>query len=246
MGLVGGLVDKTAIVMGGGTGFGAGIARALAEAGVRVMVCDRDADAAEAVATEIGGIWAVADPTQNAALGAMAYKAADQLGDIDILVNASVLILLAKPLDHWSESEFDAGLLAQSKPIYLSARHFVPAMKARRSGVILNILGPAKSGAVWTDAARGAAVAATKAMALELAADGIRVNALSMLADAAPALPSFLGGKKNDDRVRKLGAIPLGRFSLPDDLGQAAAFLCSDAASLITGMVLEVDGGAGL
>ncbi len=243
---MGGLTGKTAVIICGGTGYGAGIARAMANAGARVLVTDVNAETAEAMAVETGGLWAEVDPWQNSSVGAMAYKAADLLGDIDMLVNASVFLPAIKPLDQWAEAEFDAGLLAQIKPIYLSARHFVPAMKARRSGAILTVLGPAKSGSVWADAARGAAISATKAMALELAADGIRVNALSMLADASPALPSFLGGKKNDDRVRKLGAIPLGRFSLPDDLGQAAAFLCSDAASLITGVVLEVDGGAGL
>jgi 3-oxoacyl-[acyl-carrier protein] reductase len=67
-----------------------------------------------------------------------------------------------------------------------------------------------------------------------------------VLADITPVLPSFLGGKKTDDRARKLAAIPLGRYGLPDDLGQAAVFLCSDAASLITGMVMNIDGGAGL
>lgn len=241
-----GLMGKTAIVTGGGTGFGAGIARALAEAGVRVMVSDANADAAEAVASGIGGRWAVADPAQNAAFGAMAYKAADQLGDIDILVNAAWSNPAPIPCDQLAEAEFDALLLAHTKPLYLSARHFIPAMKARRSGVILNLLAAAQAGTVWSNAARGFAVAATKTMARELGPFNIRVNALSVLADAAPVLPSFLGGKKSDDRARKLAAIPLGRYALPDDLGQAAVFLSSDAAGLITGLIMDVDGGAGL
>jgi 3-oxoacyl-[acyl-carrier protein] reductase len=159
-----GLMGKTAIVTGGGSGFGAGIARALAEAGVRVMICDGSADLAEAVASEIGGLWSVADPAQNASLGAMAYKAADQLGDIDILVNAALVSTLPKPVDEWAETEFDDMLLAQSKPLYLSARHFVPAMKARKSGVILNILSATQTGAAWSNAARGFALEATKAV----------------------------------------------------------------------------------
>lgn len=241
-----GLRGKTAVIIGGGTGFGAGITRALAENDVRIMIADPDGSAAEALAQELGAIWAQVDPAQNTALGAMAYKAADQMGDIDILVNATPLSPVQKPLDEWAEAEFDAVLLAQTKPIYLSARHFVPAMKARRGGVILNILGAARSGGPWPDAARGWAVSATRTMALDLGPHGIRVNALAVLADTAPTLPSFLGGKKNDDRARKLGGIPLGRFALPDDLGPAAVFLCSDAASLITGMVMDIDGGAGL
>lgn len=241
-----GLQGKTAVIIGGANGFGAGIARALAQAGVRAMIGDPDSAAAELLAQEIDGLWAQVDPTQNSALGALAYKAADQLGDIDILVSAHLPLYRARPLDEWTEAEFDGCMQAQSKPLFLATRHFGPAMKARRSGAILTLLGPAKTGAPWPDALRGWGVAVVKGMAAELGPFGIRVNGLSLLADTAPALPSFLGGKKNDDRARKLAAIPLGRFSLPDDLGQAAAFLCSDAANLITGTVLNVDGGAGL
>lgn len=241
-----GFTGKTAVVIGGGTGMGASIAQALAGAGVRVMIADADADMAEAVAQGIGGLWAQVNPASNSDLGAMAYKAADALGDIDILVNAAPVQVLHKPLDQVTEAEFDALLLAQTKPLYLAARHFAPAMQARRSGVILNLIGPAKSQSVWADAARGWAMAATKSMALDLGPHGIRVNALSVLADTTPALPSFLGGAKNDDRARRLAAIPLGRYALPDDLAQAALFLCSEPASLITGTVLDIDGGAGL
>lgn len=241
-----GLQGKAAVIIGGASGFGAGIARALAEAGVRVMIGDPDGAAAETLAQEVGGLWALVDTAQNSAVGALAYKAADQLGDIDILVTAYQSLSPAKPLDEWTEAEFDGCVQAQTKPLFLAARHFVPAMKARRIGAILTVLGPVKSHAPWPDAMRGWGAAAVKAMAQELGPFGIRVNALSLLVDTSAVLPSFLGGKKNEDRARKLSAIPLGRFSLPDDLGQAAAFLCSDAANLITGTVLNVDGGAGL
>lgn len=241
-----GLQGRTAVIIAGGTGFGAAISRALAEAGARVMVGDSDETAAQMLAQEIDGLWSEVDPLQNSSLGALAYKVADQLGDIDILVNAHLPALTPKPLDEWSEAEFDAALLAQTKPLFLATRHFVPAMKARRSGVILSILGPAKTTVSWPDAARGWGETAIKAVALELGPFGIRVNALSLLADSSPVLPSFMGGKKNDDRARKLASIPLGRFTLADDLGAAAQFLCSDAASLITGSVIDVNGGAGL
>lgn len=241
-----GLQGKTAVIIGGGTGFGAGIARALAESGARVMVADKDAVAAEGLAQDIGGVWATVDPVENSAFGTMAYKVADRFGDIDILVNASLPPVTSKPLDQWTEAEFDTDILAQTKPLFLATRHFVPAMKARHSGVILNIMGPAKSTGPWQEAARGWATVATRAMAMELGSFGIRVNALSLLADTSPVLPSFLGGKKNEDRARKLANIPMGRFTQPDDLAAAALFLCSDVASLITGMVIDVDGGAGL
>ena len=241
-----GLQGKTAVIIGGATGFGAAIARALAQNGAQVIIGDPDEAAAAMLAQDIGGLWSAVEPVQNGAMGAMAYKVADQLGDIDILVNAFVPPVGSKPLDEWTEAEFDQYVMAQTKPVYLATRHFVPAMKARHGGVILSILGPAKTTSSWPDAAYGWAAAGTRAMARELAPFGIRVNALSVLTDTSPALPGFLGGTKNDARARKLAGIPLGRFTLPDDLAQAAVFLCSDAAGLITGMVLDIDGGAGL
>ena len=241
-----GLQGKTAVILGGETGFGAGIARALAEAGGRVMVAGRDGDAARALARECGGLWAETDPCPNMSVAALAYKAADLLGDIDIVVNAGVGATKVAPSDEWPEADFDADLVNVLKPVYLSARHFLPALKARRSGVILNILGPAKTGLVWADAARGWMQSATASMALELAPFGIRVNAVSLLADMSPTLPSFLGGKRNEDRARRLANIPLGRFTTPDDIGPTAVYLCSDASGQLTGIVLNLNGGAGL
>ena len=241
-----GLFGKTAVILGGDGKIGAAIAGALAEAGTKVMLGGQNPMATEAVAQQCGGLWAEVDATQNTAMAAFAYKAADLLGDIDIVVNAALPLSRNLALDQWPEAEFDQSLLLAIKPIYLAARHFVPAMTARHSGVILNILAPSAPGAAWADAMRYWGIGATKAMAQELGPLGIRVNAASLLADATAALPSFLGGKKNEMRARQLGAIPLGRFSQPDDLGQAAVFICSDAASLITGVVLDIDGGAGL
>ena len=241
------LNGKTAIVTGGGSGFGAGMARAFAAAGARVMVADIDPDAADAVATEIGGIAATVDVSSNSAVAGLAYEAADHLGDLDILVNNAGITHLPMPLEEVPEDEFDRVLRVNVKAVYLTARHFVPAMKARRSGVILNIASTAglspRPNLNWYNASKGWMVTATKTMAVELAPFGIRVNALCPVAGETPLLASFMGGDTPENRARFLATIPLGRFSTPEDMGAAATFLCSDAASMITGAALEVDGG---
>ena len=241
------LDGKTALVTGGGSGFGAGIARKFAAEGTRVLVADINADAAREVASRIGGIAAMVDVSDNASVAALAYEAADALGDIDILVNNAGITHLPQPLEEVSEADFDRVLAVNAKSVYLTARHFVPAMKARHSGVILNIASTAgrspRPNLNWYNASKGWMITATQTMAVELAPHGIRVNALNPVAGETPLLPSFMGGDTPENRARFLSTIPLGRFSTPEDIGNAAAFLCSDEASMITGVALEVDGG---
>jgi 3-oxoacyl-[acyl-carrier protein] reductase len=241
------LDGKTALVTGGGSGFGAGIARKFAAEGARVLVADINADAAREVASRIGGIAAVVDVSDNASVAALAYEAADALGDIDILVNNAGITHLPQPIEEVSEADFDRVLAVNAKSVYLTARHFVPAMKARRSGVILNIASTAgrspRPNLNWYNASKGWMITATQTMAVELAPHGIRINALNPVAGETPLLPSFIGGDTPENRARFLSTIPLGRFSTPEDIGNAAAFLCSDEASMITGVALEVDGG---
>ena len=241
------LDGKTALVTGGGSGFGAGIAHKFAAEGARVLVADINADAAREVATQIGGIAAMVDVSDNASVAGLAYEAADALGDIDILVNNAGITHLPQPMEEVSEADFDRVLAVNAKSVYLTARHFVPAMKARRSGVILNIASTAgrspRPNLNWYNASKGWMITATQTMAVELAPHGIRVNALNPVAGETPLLPSFMGGDTPENRARFLSTIPLGRFSTPEDIGNAAAFLCSDEASMITGVALEVDGG---
>jgi len=134
-----------------------------------------------------------------------------------------------------------------AKSVYLTARHFVPAMKARKTGAILNIASTAgvspRPNLNWYNASKGWMITATKAMAVELAPHGVRVNALNPVAGETPLLASFMGEDTPERRAQFLSTIPLGRFSTPQDMGSAATFLCSEAASMITGVAMEVDGG---
>ena len=241
------LNGKRAIVTGGGSGFGAGIARAFTAAGAKVLVADINAEAARTIAAEIDGHAATVDVSDNASMAELAYAAADRLGDVDIFVNNAGITHKPQPMEEVSEADFDRVLAVNAKSVFLSAKHFVPAMKARRAGVILNIASTAgvspRPNLNWYNASKGWMITATKTMAVELAPFGIRVNALNPVAGETPLLASFMGEDTPEMRAKFLATIPLGRFSTPQDLGAAATFLCSDAASMITGVAMEVDGG---
>ncbi|SIN79143.1 glucose 1-dehydrogenase [Vannielia litorea] len=237
------LKGKRAIVTGGGSGFGAGIARKFAAEGAQVLVADINARAAAAVAEEIGGRSLAMDVATLAGWEACAGEA----GQTDILVNNAGVTHLPAPMEEVSEEDFDRVTAINMKSIYLSARTVIAAMKARGTGAVLNIASTAglspRPRLNWYNASKGWVITATKAMAVELAPSGVRVNALCPVAGETPLLASFMGEDTPEMRAKFLATIPLGRFSTPEDLGAAAAFLCSDEASMITGTALEVDGG---
>ncbi len=120
-------------------------------------------------------------------------------------------------------------------------------MKVAKAGAILNI---ASTGGVsprpnltWYNASKGWMIAAPRAMAIELARYRVRVNAINPVAGDTPLLAPFMGADTQESRARVVATIPLGRLSPPTDIAAAATFLCSDDASMITGVALEVDGG---
>jgi 3-oxoacyl-[acyl-carrier protein] reductase len=241
------LQGKTAVVTGAGSGFGAGIAERFATEGARVAVVDIDGAAAEAVAARIGGLAIACDVGDGTSVTKMAEVAGRAFGEMDILVNNAGVTHLPSFMDEVSEADFDRVLRVNAKAIYLAARAFVPAMRARRAGAILNIASTAavspRPRLSWYNASKGWVVTATKAMAVELAPFGVRVNALNPVAGETPLLRSFMGEDTPETRARFLSTIPMGRFSTPEDIAGAALFLCSDEASLITGVAMEVDGG---
>jgi 3-oxoacyl-[acyl-carrier protein] reductase len=243
------LGKKTAIVTGAASGFGAGIAAKFVAEGARVIVADRDGEGAARVAASLGpAAFAVrADVTQAADVKAMVDAAVDRFGGLDILVNNAGMGHLPQPLESVAEDEFDRILAVNVKAIYLAAREVVPRFKAQKKGVILNIASTAgvspRPRLAWYNASKGWVITATRSMAVELAPFGIRVCALNPVAGETPMLKTFMGEDTPEMRAKFLATIPLGRFSTPEDLGNAAAFLCSDEASMITGVAMEVDGG---
>ncbi|MEM9476418.1 MAG: SDR family oxidoreductase [Pseudomonadota bacterium] len=241
------LADKTAIVTGAASGFGEGIARRFAAEGALVVVADINAEAAEAVASEIGGVAQSVDVSSGDSVAALAATAHDRLGRVDILVNNAGVTHLPAPMEEVSEADFDRVLAVNAKSVYLTARHLVPAMKAAGKGAILNVASTAgvspRPNLNWYNASKGWMITATKAMAVELAPHGIRVNAINPVAGETPLLKSFMGEDTPEVRAKFISTIPLGRFSTPEDMANAALYLCSDEASMVTGVAMEVDGG---
>lgn len=241
------LQGKTAIVTGAGSGFGAGIARKFAAEGARVMCADINLDAVQQVAREIGGIAQLVDVGKGDSVNAMAAAALEEFGALDILVNNAGITHLPGLMEDISEEDFDRVLNVNAKSVYLTARALVGHMKGRGTGAILNIASTAgvspRPRLNWYNASKGWMITATKAMAVELAPFGVRVNALNPVAGETPLLKSFMGEDTPEIRAKFLATIPLGRFSTPEDMGNAACFLCSSEASMVTGVAMEVDGG---
>ena len=241
------LKDKTAIITGGGSGFGASMAELFAKNGAKVIVADINLDNARKVAEKIGGYPLQVDVAKADSVGQMKKNIFNQNQRVDILVNNAGITHLPAPMETIEEEEFDRVFNVNCKSVYLTAKEFVPHFKENKSGVILNIASTAgvspRPNLNWYNSSKGWMILASKTMAVELAPFGIRVNVVNPVAGETPLLKSFLGEDTPEMRGKFLSTIPLGRFSTPEDIASAALFLCSDAASMITGANLEVDGG---
>ncbi len=243
------LEGKTAIVTGGASGFGAGIVRKFVAEGARVMIADINGEAALAMVEDIGEqtVAQTVDVGDGPSVQEMANKALSTFGHVDILINNAGVTHLPTPMEDVGEDEFDRIFRVNMKAVYLAARALIPHMKQRQAGAILNVASTAgvspRPRLSWYNASKGWMITATRAMAVELAPEGIRVNALNPVAGETPLLKSFLGEDTPEMRAKFLSTIPIGRFSQPEDMGNAACFLCSDEASMITGVAMEVDGG---
>ena len=243
------LKDKTAIVTGAGSGFGKGIAMRFAKEGARVGVVDINAEAAREVASQIGNsAFAMeADVSIDRDVSIMVKEALDRWGQLDILVNNAGTTHRNQPMTEVTEEEYERIFAVNVKSVYLSAKHIVPVMKKQGFGVILNVASTAgvrpRPGLVWYNTSKGAMMTATKAMAIELAGEKIRVNAINPVAGETGMLHLFMGEDTPEKRAQFISSIPLGRLSLPEDMANAALFLCSDEAEMITGLCMEVDGG---
>ncbi len=243
------LAGKVALVTGGASGFGAGIARTFAREGANVAILDLNGPGAKQVASSIGpnamaiagDVTAARDVTAAVESTVAAHKR------LDIVVNNAGWTHRNQPMLDVSEAEFDRVFAVNVKSIFHMARAAIPVMRRQGGGTIINIGSTAgirpRPGLTWYNATKGAVNLMSRSMAVELAPDKIRVNCVAPVAGETGLLAAFMGEDTPEMRAKFVATIPLGRLSRPDDIANACLYLASDEASLITGVVLEVDGG---
>lgn len=244
------LKNKVAVITGAASGFGRGIAELFASEGAKVVIADLNGEGAETVARAIG-VTALAvktDVTKRADVDAMISAAVKNFGGLDILVNNAGYTHKNQSLMTVSEDDFDRIYAVNVKAIYLSTLAAVPEMEKRGGGVIINTASTAgirpRPGLTWYNGSKGAAVILTKSMASELAVKNIRVNAINPVIGETGMIENFMGMPDTpENRAKFVGGIPLGRFSTPRDIANAALFLADPASNFITGVAIEVDGG---
>jgi 3-oxoacyl-[acyl-carrier protein] reductase len=146
-----------------------------------------------------------------------------------------------------TEEQFDRVYAVNVKSLFHSARSIVPYFRKQGGGVLITIASTAgvrpRPGLVWYNGSKGAAIVTSRAMAVELAPDKIRVNVVNPVAGDTPLLAEFMGSDTPEIRAKFIASIPLGRFSKPIDIANACLYLASDEADFITGACIEVDGG---
>ena len=243
------LLDKKVIVTGGASGFGLGIVKKFLNNGAKVVIADQNKTLADEQAQKLGSnaFSIETDVSNEESIENLKKQTKLTIGDPDILVNNAGITHLPDFVENISLEEFEKVLNVNVKSVFLITKAFVPKMKEDKSGVILNIASTAgispRPKLTWYNATKGWMITATKSLAVELAPYNIRVNAINPVAGETPLLKKFMGEDTPEIRAKFLSTIPLGRFSTPEDMGNAAVFLCSEKAKMITGVALEVDGG---
>jgi 3-oxoacyl-[acyl-carrier protein] reductase len=241
------LREKVTLVTGAGSGIGRAAALLFAHEGGRVAVVDLREDAAKDTAETIerAGGQALALRADESAVAATVAR----WGRLDVFYANAGVPQAPTPVEDVDEATFDRIMAVNVKGVFLGAKHAAPVMKRQRAGVILvtastSAIRP-RPGVQTYSASKGAVVALTKSLALELAPFGVRAVAIAPVATETPMLPRFSGKEQVDeDLLRKyLPTIPLGRLNTPEDVARTALFLASDDAAMITGACVEVDGG---
>jgi 3-oxoacyl-[acyl-carrier protein] reductase len=247
------LFNQVAVITGGASGFGACMAEVFVAQGAKVVIADTNAGLGEKLAASLKAAghdawFCLTDVTRAADMDRLIQETVNRHGRLDIMVNNAGISHPNQPMLQVSEAMFDRIFQVNVKSIYYSAMYCVPIFRRQRQGCFINIGSTAavrpRPGLTWYNGSKGAVVLITKSMAVELAPDNIRVNAINPAIAETPLLTTFMGGNDTpENRARFTASIPLGRLGQPADVANAAVFLADPASAFVTGVCLEVDGG---
>jgi NAD(P)-dependent dehydrogenase (short-subunit alcohol dehydrogenase family) len=252
------LEGKVAIITGAGSGIGEAAAKLFVSVGAKVIIADWNEAEANRVASEINQLY----PKQSSALAVKTDVSSEQevkalvqqtlaaYDSIDILFN-NAAVVLPKELEDITEAEWTRTLDINLKSVYLMIKYCIPEIRKSRGSIVnmssLSGLLGQKQNPVYS-ATKGAIIAMTKALALDYAKDGVRVNCICPAGVLTPLLEEWIG--QQPDPTATVQALidmhPLGRCATTEEIAQAALYLASNQAYFITGVALPVDGGASL
>jgi 3-oxoacyl-[acyl-carrier protein] reductase len=251
------LNGKTAIVTGAGSGMGKAIAQLFAKEGANVTFADLNIESAITAASGTGldRVQAIqADVTSEADVANLVNQTLEAYDGLDIVINCAGVPQSFTAIEELTLKQWELIMNVNTKSIFLTSKYAIPIMKQQNSGSIVNIASiagiRARPGLNAYCASKGAAIMLTKALAIELAPYKIRVNAINPGPADTPMIGKFLVGDEAqiEEGMKKIfqDSVPLGTLIQPEDIAQGALYLASDLSKIVTGEVLNIDGGRGI
>ncbi|MFT5530051.1 MAG: meso-butanediol dehydrogenase/(S,S)-butanediol dehydrogenase/diacetyl reductase [Candidatus Poriferisodalaceae bacterium] len=237
---------KVALVTGGASGIGAATVRRLVDEGAKVMIADVNGEGAELLATELGANTDAVqvDVTDSDAVDAMTVGTVEKFGRLDVVFNNAGISSVGR-VDELSNEHWDRVMAVDVSSVFYGCRAAIPIMREQGGGAIVNTASISGLFGDWGlpayNAAKGAVMNFTKAMAADHARDGIRINAVCPGGIETGMTASIVTSKRAQVEYSRL--VPQARMGLPEEIASAVAFLASDDASYVTGHGLVVDGG---